>query len=357
MNSEALHILHQNAIHLLKQLIATPSFSKEEDNTADILEQFLESKGVHTNVFLKNIWAKNKYFDEQKPSILLNSHHDTVKPNKGYTLDPFTPVVKDEKLFGLGSNDAGGPLVSLIATFLYYYDKPDLKYNLIIAATAEEEISGNNGIEALLPRLGNIDCGIVGEPTQMQMAVAEKGLMVLDCVAKGKAGHAAREEGENSIYNAIKDIAWFQSYQFPKISDLLGSMKMSVTVIETENKAHNVVPAHCKFVVDTRVNELYSFEEVLDLIKTNVQCDVQPRSTRLRCTSIALEHPLIRSGIDLGRSYYGSPTTSDKALMFFPTLKMGPGDSARSHTADEYIYLDEIRQGIELYIRLLQNIL
>jgi acetylornithine deacetylase len=357
MNSDRIHILQQDATHLLKQLIATPSFSKEEDNTADILEQFLESKGVHTNVFLKNIWAKNKYFDEKKLTILLNSHHDTVKPNKGYTLDPFTPVVKDGKLFGLGSNDAGGPLVALIATFIYYYDKPDLKYNLIIAATAEEEISGHNGIEALLPRLGNIDFGIVGEPTQMQMAVAEKGLMVLDCVSKGRAGHAAREEGENSIYNALKDIAWFQSYKFPKISDLLGAMKMSVTVIETENKAHNVVPAHCKFVVDTRVNELYTFEEVLEIIKSNVSCEIQPRSTRLRSTSIPLDHPLVKSGVALGRTYYGSPTTSDKALMSFPTLKMGPGDSARSHTADEYIYLEEIKNGIELYIQLLKDIL
>jgi acetylornithine deacetylase len=357
MNNDRIHTLHQDAVSLLKQLIATPSFSKEEDNTADILEQFLESKGVHTNVFLKNIWAKNKYFDERKPTILLNSHHDTVKPNKGYTLDPFTPIIKDEKLFGLGSNDAGGPLVSLISTFLYYYDQRDLKYNLLVAATAEEEISGHNGIEALLPRLGNIDCGIVGEPTQMHMAVAEKGLMVLDCVAKGRAGHAAREEGENSIYNAINDIAWFQSYKFAKVSDLLGAMKMSVTVIETENKAHNVVPAHCKFVVDTRVNELYTFEEVLEVIKSNVKCDIQPRSTRLRSTSIPLDHPLIKSGIALKRNYYGSPTTSDKALMSFPTLKMGPGDSARSHTADEYIYLEEIRNGIELYVRLLKDIL
>lgn len=357
MNNDRIHTLHQDAIALLKQLIATPSFSKEEDNTADILEQFLEAKGVHTNIFLKNIWAKNKYYDDNKPTILLNSHHDTVKPNKGYTLDPFTPVVKDEKLFGLGSNDAGGPLVALISTFLYYYDRADLTYNLIIAATAEEEISGHNGIEALLPRLGKIDCGIVGEPTQMHMAVAEKGLMVLDCVAKGRAGHAAREEGENSIYNAIRDINWFQTYKFPKVSDLLGSMKMSVTVIETENKAHNVVPAHCKFVVDTRVNELYSFEEVLEVMRSNVTCEIQPRSTRLRSTSISLDHPLITSGIALDRRYYGSPTTSDKALMSFPTLKMGPGDSARSHTADEYIYLEEIKEGIQLYIRLLQYVL
>ena len=356
MNDQGLHKLQQDAINLLKQLIATPSFSKEEDNTADLLEQFLEAKGVHTNVFLKNIWAKNKYFDAAKPVILLNSHHDTVKPNKGYTLDPFTPIEKDGKLFGLGSNDAGGPLVALIATFLHYYNRQDIPFNLLLAATAEEEISGTNGIEALLPRLGNINCGIVGEPTQMHMAVAEKGLMVLDCTAKGRAGHAAREEGENSIYNAFKDIEWFQSYKFPKVSQLLGPMKMSVTVIETENKAHNVVPAHCKFVVDTRVNELYSFEEVLDIIKSNVKSDIQPRSTRLRSTSIPLNHPLVLSGIQLGRDYYGSPTTSDKALMNFPTLKMGPGDSARSHTADEYIYLDEIKNGIETYIRLLDGI-
>lgn len=251
MSSE-LHILQREAIDLLKQLIATPSFSKEEENTADIIEQFLNKHGVKTNVYLNNIWAKNLFFDEEKPTILLNSHHDTVKPNKGYTLDPFAPIVKNGKLFGLGSNDAGGCLVSLITTFLFYYNKPDLKYNLIIAATAEEEITGHNGIEALLPRLHKIDFGIVGEPTQMNMAVAEKGLMVLDCVAEGRAGHAARDEGENSIYKAMKDIEWFNSYRFDKASDLLGPVKMSVTVIETENKAHNVVPPQCKFVVDCR---------------------------------------------------------------------------------------------------------
>lgn len=349
--------IQQDAIGLLKQLIATPSFSKEEENTADIIDRFLTLNGVKTKIHLNNIWAPNKYFDETKPTILLNSHHDTVKPNKGYTLDPFTPIEKEGKLFGLGSNDAGGPLVSLIATFLYYHDRPDLKYNLVIAATAEEEISGHNGIEALLPRLDKIDFGIVGEPTKMQMAVAEKGLMVLDCVAHGRAGHAAREEGENSIYKAVKDIEWFTSYRFDKVSDLLGPVKMSVTVIETENKAHNVVPAQCKFVVDVRINELYTFAEVLDVIKANVQCGIQPRSTRLRSSSIALDHPLIKAGLKLGRTYYGSPTTSDKALMEFPTLKMGPGDSARSHTADEYIYIDEIKEGIELYIQLLNQLL
>jgi acetylornithine deacetylase len=354
--SNDISILQKDAIALLKQLIATPSFSKEEDNTADIIEKFLESRGVKTRVHLNNIWARNKYFDESKPTILLNSHHDTVKPNKGYTLDPFTPLEKDGKLFGLGSNDAGGCLVSLIAVFLYYYNRTDLKYNLIIAATAEEEISGHNGVEALLPRMDKIDFGIVGEPTQMQMAVAEKGLMVLDCIAQGRAGHAAREEGENSLYKAVKDIEWFQSYKFPKVSSLLGPVKMSVTVIETENKAHNVVPAQCKFVVDMRVNELYTFEEVLQTVKANVKSDVQPRSTRLRSTSIGLSHPLIKAGTALGRTYYGSPTTSDKALMSFPTLKMGPGDSARSHTADEYIYINEIKEGIELYIQLLNRV-
>lgn len=355
--SNSLNILQQEAKKLLKQLIATPSFSREEDNSSALIKAFLEKNNVKTEQYLYNIWARNKYFDPAKPSILLNSHHDTVKPNKGYTLDPFSPIEKEEKLFGLGSNDAGGCLVSLIATFLHFYEREDLKYNLVLAATAEEEISGNNGIEILLPQLGEIEFGIVGEPTQMNMAVAEKGLMVLDCVSHGRAGHAARNEGENSIYKALQDIEWFRNYSFPKISDLLGPNKMSVTVIETENKAHNVVPAQCKFVVDTRVNELYSFEEVVDIIKINVECEVNPRSTRLRSTSIALDHPLVKAGIQLGRTYYGSPTTSDKALMNFPTLKIGPGDSARSHTADEYIYINEIEEGISLYIKLLDQIL
>jgi acetylornithine deacetylase len=357
MSNDQVTILHTEALALLKQLIATPSFSKEEDNTADLIEEFLERKGVKTRVHLNNIWATNKFYDEAKPTILLNSHHDTVKPNKGYTLDPFKPVESDGKLFGLGSNDAGGPLVSLIACFLYYYSKTDLKYNLVVAATAEEEISGSNGVESLLPHLGKIDCAIVGEPTEMQMAVAERGLMVLDCVSKGKAGHAARNEGENAIYKALKDIEWLMSCRFPKVSELLGPVKISITVIETENKAHNVVPAECKFVVDVRVNELYSFEEVFNTIKENVQSEIRARSFRLRSSSIAVDHPLVKSGIELGRNYYGSPTTSDKALMSFPALKMGPGDSARSHTADEYIYIDEVRKGIELYIQLLGRIL
>ena len=355
--NEQITILQNEAIALLKQLIATPSFSKEEDNTADIIEQSLERKGIKTRVHLKNIWATNKFYDETRPTILLNSHHDTVRPNKGYTIDPFNPIETDGKLFGLGSNDAGGCLVSLIASFLFYYNKADLKYNLILAATAEEEISGSNGVEALLPHLGKIDFGIVGEPTEMQMAVAEKGLMVLDCVAHGKAGHAARNEGENAIYKAIQDIEWFRSYQFSKVSELLGPLKMTVTIIDTENKAHNVIPTECHFVADVRVNELYSFEDVMEVIKNNIHSDIKPRSFRLRSTSIALDHPLVKAGLELGRVYYGSPTTSDKALMSFPALKMGPGNSARSHAADEYIYIDEIKKGIELYIQLLGCIL
>lgn len=356
MSDAQLHSLYADAVYLLKKLIATPSFSKEEEETAEIIQLFLESKGVVTHQYLNNIWAKNKYYDERKPTILLNSHHDTVKPNKAYTLNPFDPIEKDGKLFGLGSNDAGGCLVSLINVFLHFYNRQDLNYNFIIAATAEEEISGKNGVEILLPRLPKIDFGIVGEPTLMNMALAEKGLLVLDCTAHGVPGHAAREEGESALYKAVKDINWFMNYKFDKVSDLLGPMKMSVTIINTENKQHNVVPSQCSFVVDVRVNELYTFEEVLDIIKANVASDVIPRSCRLRSTSIAVEHPLIQSGLQLGRAYYGSPTTSDKALMHFPTLKMGPGDSARSHTADEFIYVDEIKEGIDLYIQLLNQI-
>src|SRR5688572_440937 len=350
-------ILQADAIQLLKQLIATPPFSKEEDTSSALIRTFLENNGVRTEEHLYNVYARNKYFDGSKLTILLNSHHDTVKPNKGYTLDPFAPIEKEGKLFGLGSNDAGGSLVSLIATFLFFYEKANLRYNIVLAATAEEEISGHNGIEAVLPQLGKLDFGIVGEPTQMQMAVAEKGLMVLDCITAGRAGHAAREEGENAITKAIKDIEWFSSYKFDKISDLLGPVKMSVTVIETDNKAHNVVPAQCKYVVDCRVNELYTFDEMLDIIRSKVQSEIKPRSTRLRSSSIPLDHPIVKAGTSLGRTYYGSPTTSDKALMHFPALKIGPGDSARSHTADEYIYIDEIKEGIELYIQLLNQLL
>lgn len=357
MSNENINTLQEEAISLLKALIATPSFSREEDKTAGIIHEFLANHDVIVQTKQNNVWAYNQHFDNAKPTILLNSHHDTVKPNKGYTMDPFSPVEADGKLFGLGSNDAGGSLVSLIATFLYFHKKKNLRYNVAIAATAEEEISGPNGVELILPGLGSIACAIVGEPTRMQMAVAERGLMVLDCISHGKAGHAARNEGENAIYKAIKDIEWFRTYQFPKNSDLLGPSKMSVTVIETDNKAHNVVPTLCKFVVDVRVNELYTFEEILEIVNDHVKCEVKPRSFRLRSTSIAVDHPLVEAGLSLGKSYYGSPTTSDKALMPFPALKMGPGDSARSHTADEFIFVDEIKEGIESYIALLKRVL
>ena len=356
MNSQP-EILQQEAITVLSELIRLPSFSKDEWQTASYLTKFLFDKGVQVTRVGNNVLALNKHFDGAKPTILLNSHHDTVKPNSAYTKDPFTPEIEDGKLYGLGSNDAGGCLVSLLMTFLHFYTAENLKYNLAYAATAEEEISGVNGVQSALPHLPEIDFAIVGEPTLMQMAVAERGLMVLDCKAIGKAGHAARNEGENAIYKAMMDIEWFYCYRFEKVSDLLGPVKMSVTSIETENKAHNVVPAECRFIVDVRVNELYTSEEVLDLIKSNVQSEVKARSTRIRSSMIPLDHPLVKAGLEMGKSYYGSPTTSDKALLPFPALKIGPGDSARSHTADEFIYVDEIRKGICEYIQLLQKLI
>jgi acetylornithine deacetylase len=349
--------LYLHSFNLLKELISVPSFSREEDQTASIITRFLGTNGIEHSRIANNVFARNKFYDPSKPTILLNSHHDTVKPNPAFTLDPFTPIEKDGKLFGLGSNDAGGPLVALIATFVHFYNEQSLKYNLVLAATAEEEISGHNGIEMLLPSLGKIDFAIVGEPTQMQMAIAEKGLLVLDCTATGKAGHAARNEGDNAIYKALKDIEWFSSHRFSRVSGLLGPVKMSVTVIGTENKAHNVVPSLCTFVADIRVNELYTFDELLDEIRRNIKAAVVPRSTRMRSSLIPVEHVIVQSGLKLGRTYYGSPTTSDKALMPFPALKIGPGDSARSHTADEFIFTEEIREGIEVYINLLKNIL
>lgn len=345
------------AITLLKELIAIPSFSKDEAMTAGALTKFFGIKGMEHTRIANNVIVRNKHFDESKPTILLNSHHDTVKPNSGYTLDPFSADTKDGKLYGLGSNDAGGALVAMIAAFLNFYDDRSLKYNLIIAATAEEEISGTNGIEKILPDLAKIAFAIVGEPTEMQLAIAEKGLLVLDCTATGTAGHAARNEGENAIYKALKDVSWFSTYKFPKESTLLGPVKMSVTVIGTDNKAHNVVPSQCTFVADIRVNELYDFNEILSVINRHVVSDVKPRSLRMRSSLIPENHPVVQAGIKLGRKVYGSPTTSDKALMPFPALKMGPGFSARSHTADEFIYIKEIEEGIDLYIELLKKVL
>jgi acetylornithine deacetylase len=356
-NIAQITVLQQEAKQLLEKLIATPSFSKEEDKTADLIQDYLHQKKVKTERKKNNILALNAHYDAAKPTLLLNSHHDTVKPNKGFTLDPFTPIEKDGKLYGLGSNDAGGCLVSLIATFLYYYDQVNLPFNIILVASAEEEISGHDGIELTLPLLPKIDFGIVGEPTLLEMAIAERGLLVLDVVATGKAGHAAREEGESALYKILPDIEWFKSFEFEKVSNLLGKVKMSVTVIETENKQHNVVPSTCKMVIDVRVNELYSFEEILETIKKNVQSTVTPRSLRMRSTGIAINHKLIQAGIALGKGYYGSVTTSDKALMPFPTLKMGPGDSARSHTADEFIFVKEIEEGIHTYIQLIDKMI
>ncbi|HEU0063450.1 MAG TPA: M20/M25/M40 family metallo-hydrolase, partial [Flavisolibacter sp.] len=260
------------------------------------------------------------------------------------------------KLYGLGSNDAGGALVSLIATFHHFYNDQDLPFNLLLAATAEEEISGLNGITSILPLIGKIHSAIIGEPTLMQMAVAERGLLVLDCVAEGKAGHAARIEGVNAIYKAMMDIEWLYIYQFPKVSDLLGPVKITVTSIETENKAHNVVPSSCHFVVDVRVNELYTLKEVFETIKITLQSQVTARSFKLKSTLIELQHPLVKAGTSLGLKSYGSPTSSDKALVPFPALKLGPGDSARSHTADEYILINEISEGINIYIQLLSKL-
>jgi acetylornithine deacetylase len=356
MNNKQTNIddLYFDAIDLLKQLIAIPSFSKDEDKTAACLETFLQQKNIPSNRFLNNVWARNKYFDKSKQTILLNSHHDTVKPNKGYTLNPFEPIEKDGKLFGLGSNDAGGPLVSLLATFVHFYDS-NLPFNIIFAASAEEEISGKNGVEILLNELPKINCAIVGEPTLLNMAVAEKGLLVLDCVAHGKAGHAARNEGVNALYIAMKDINWLSTFEFPKISSLLGPVHVAVTSVNTENKTHNIVPPECSFLVDIRVNELYSFEEIISIIKENIQSEIQPRSTRLKSTFIPHDHPLVIAGNKIGLSSYGSPTCSDKALMDFPSLKIGPGDSARSHTADEFIFVNEIKEGIKTYIQLLEN--
>ncbi len=339
----------------MQQLIAIPSFSKEEDKTADVIEQFLQQRHIKTNRRLNNIWAYNQHFDAAKPTILLNSHHDTVKPNSGYTRNPFAADLEDGALYGLGSNDAGGCLVSLIAAFIYFYPKTGLKYNYCLAATAEEEISGVNGLELIIPELGRLDFGIVGEPTQMQLAIAERGLMVLDCTVQGKAGHAAREEGENAIYKALPDIEWFRTFRFPKESEVFGPVKMSVTMINAGSQ-HNVVPASCTFTVDVRVTDAYRNEEVLDMIRQQVGCEVKPRSIRLKPSSIDKNHPVVQAGIALGRTTYGSPTTSDQSLLDIPSLKIGPGDSARSHTADEYIRIDEIKEGIELYISILEKI-
>jgi acetylornithine deacetylase len=346
--------LKAEAQELLKKLIALPSFSKEEDKTANLLLELFKQKNIAATRKMNNVWTVNKHFDSTRPIILLNSHHDTVRPNDAYTKDPFQPSVNSGKLFGLGSNDAGASLVSLLATFLHFYERGDLKYNLVFCASAEEEISGKNGIATVIPHLPPIEFAIVGEPTLMQMAVAEKGLVVLDCTTYGKAGHAAREEGENAIYKALKDIQWFQNFKFPKESESLGPVKMSVTVLHAGTQ-HNIVPSSCHFAVDIRTTDTYSNEEIINIIKQNVSCEVSPRSLRLQPSSISATHPFVVAGKKHGLSSYGSPTLSDQALMPWPSVKIGPGDSARSHMADEYVYLEEIDNGIDTYVKILSD--
>ncbi len=354
MSPEEIPFLNQLAIQFLQKLIETPSFSKEESSTVALFVDFFNKNKIPFQRIQNNIWVKNKFFDPLKPTILLNSHHDTVKPNVTYSKNPFEAEISDGKLYGLGSNDAGGALVALLATFLYFYENQNLKFNLIFAASAEEEISGKNGIELLISELPEIELAIVGEPTQMQMAIAEKGLMVLDCKAKGVSGHAAREEGLNAIYEAIKDINWFNTFKFPKISDTLGPIKMSVTMIYGGNQ-HNVVPDECVFVVDVRATEEYSLEETLEIIKKNVKSEVVPRSIRLKPSCISIHHPIVKKGLLLGMNTYGSPTLSDQALMSCLSIKIGPGDSTRSHVANEFILISEIEQGIYGYINLLSG--
>ena len=351
--SELITQLGGEAIELLIQLIQTPSFSQQEVGTADILAAFLTQHGIPARRRENNVWAVIRNFDPEKPTILLNSHHDTVKPGVGWSYPPFGAVVTGDRLTGLGSNDAGASAVSLLAVFRYFYERPTA-FNLICAITAEEEISGPNGIKSILPELGTIDLGIVGEPTGMNAAVAEKGLLVLDGVARGRTGHAARSEGENALYKALDDIAWLRTYQFPEVSDLLGPVKITVTQISA-GMQHNVVPDECRYVVDIRSNECYSNEEILAIIRANVQAEITPRSTHLQSSGLPLTHPLVRRAVAMGKLTYGSPTLSDQALMRFPTLKMGPGDSARSHVPDEYILLSEIRNGIADYIELLTD--
>lgn len=343
-----------DAIALLEQLIAISSISKEEKEIADFLERFLEIKGYIASRTVNNIWLVSPGFDSSRPTILLNSHIDTVMPVVGWARNPLLPTIEDGKLFGLGSNDAGASVVTLLFTYFHLTQKQQ-HYNLIFAASAEEEISGLNGIEILLKELPKIDFAIVGEPTGMNLAVAEKGLMVLDCAIYGKAGHAARDEGENAIYKAIPIIEWFKTHEFEKNSELLGAVKMSVTQINAGTQ-HNVIPDKCSFVVDARSNEMYSNFEILELIRNQVDCDVQPRSTRLSSTLTPLNHAIVKRGLELNLTVFGSPTLSDQALMPFPSLKLGPGDSARSHSADEYILLDEIGEAIEIYIQLLDGL-
>ncbi len=342
-------------INLLKSLISVSSLSRNEQDAAQIIRDFFTDSKVKYDSKVNNTWVKNQFWKEGLPIVLLNSHIDTVKPASGYTRNPFSPDIEKGILYGLGSNDAGGSLVTLLAVFMHFNQIENLPFNLIYAATAEEEISGINGLASILDEIGPLDLSIVGEPTQMQMAIAEKGLMVLDCTARGKSGHAAREEGENAIYKAIADIDKIRNYRFDKVSEILGAVKMSVTVINAGTQ-HNVVPDLCSFVVDVRTNEFYSNQQAYEIIKELIVSDVESRSFRLNSSGIPVDHPIVRRGISMGLSYYGSPTTSDQAVIPYPSIKIGPGDSARSHTADEFILISEIEEGFQIYVDLLTNL-
>ena len=345
--------LQEEALHLLKQLIETPSFSREEDKTALLLENWFLERGIAYQRHLNNVWAKNRHFDSSKPCLLLNSHHDTVKPNSAYTKDPFSAVTEAGRLYGLGSNDAGGCLCALLATFTHFYDAEDLNFNLIFAGTAEEEINGDNGILSLLPILPQIDAAIVGEPTKMDMAIAEKGLVVFDASVKGTPSHAAHPNEDNAIYKTAEVLTWFRDFRFEKLSESLGEVKLTVTQINAGSQ-HNVVPAQVDLVIDVRVNDCYTNSEIQELLLKNAPVDVlKARSLRLSSSGISKDHPLVKAGTILGMKSYGSPTLSDQALLSCPSLKLGPGDSTRSHSADEFIFIDEFEQGIEGYINLI----
>lgn len=346
--------LTDEALDLLQRLIAVPSVSRNEAEAADVLARFIEEKGETVHRHLNNVWCIDPHFDAQKPTWLLNAHIDTVKPVAAWSRQPFVPTWEGDRLYGLGSNDDGASVVSLLQAFRVLTQR-EQAYNLIFVASAEEEVSGANGIASVLPLLPPIQAALVGEPTGMQPATAEKGLMVLDVTASGKAGHAARDEGENAIYKAWADVEWFRTYRFPRVSPLLGPVKMSVTVINAGTQ-HNVVPDRCTFTVDVRSNELYTNEELFRLIRQHIGSEAQARSFRLNSSRIDTDHPLVRRAVALGLTPFGSPTLSDQALMPFPSLKMGPGQSARSHTADEFIEVGEVREAIGLYIRLLDGL-
>lgn len=338
----------EQAVALLKQLIAVPSTSRNEADTATIIYNNLKEAGIATvERQYNNVYARSARWDDSKPVLLLNSHHDTVKAAASWTRDPFMPTVEGDRLYGLGSNDSGASAVSLIAAFKRYYNEV-LPFNIILAITAEEEVTGEHGIRALLPTLGRIDMAVVGEPTRLQAAVGERGLVVLDCVAHGKRGHAARNEGVNALYIAMDDINAMRSYQPDKVSSLLGPIKFTTTMIECGTQ-HNVVPDECRWVMDIRTTDAYTNEETIELVRSVVKSDIKERSTRIRASAIDENHPLVATALQLGSEAFVSPTTSDMSQMAFPSLKIGPGDSARSHTADEYILLSEIEQGIDFY--------